>query len=86
MTIDAYMEDGRLSVKERIALDMLAAEDETIIEYRAREVAADSFKRNGATRLTRDRFRDAGHQLIDLAAERAERRSNVVPIRQDIHA
>jgi hypothetical protein len=85
-TLDAFLEDGTLSTKERIALDLIAIEDETIVEYRAREVAADSWKRNGNTRLTRDRFRDAGFDLIDLDAARQERRSNVVAFRTRSHA
>ena len=86
--LDAFLEDGTLSTKERIALDMIAAEDEAIIEYRARQVAAQSFERNGDTRLTRDRFRDAGQQLIDLDAARHERRTNVIafPAIQKEHA
>lgn len=78
VALTAFLEDGVLSDKERLALDLIATEDEAIVEYRAREVAAESFKRNGNTRLTRDRFRDAGHQLIDLDAERTARRSNVI--------
>lgn len=78
LTLAAFLEDGVLSEKERIALDLIAAEDETIVEFRARQVAAESFVRNGDTRITRDRFRDAGHQLINLDAARAARHANVV--------
>lgn len=76
--VDAFLEDGRLSPREQAVLDLIADEDEPVIAYRAREVAADSFKRNGDSRVTRERFHDAGHGLIDLDAERARRRPNVI--------
>lgn len=80
--------DGEVRIDpiERMALDAHDEVTGTVLAYRRREVAADSYKRNGATRITRDRFREAGAELVDLAAERRERRSNVVrfPTRQDV--
>lgn len=86
--IDAFLEDQKISPKERAVLDEIAMQDEELADYRARQVAAQSFERNGDTRLTRDRFRDAGHQLIDLEAARHERRTNVIafPAIQKEHA
>jgi hypothetical protein len=83
--MSTFLEDGQLSPKERYALDLIAAKDEEIVEYRARQVAAQSFERNGDTRLTRDRFQAAGHKLVDLATERTKRHPNVVrfPERQN---
>ena len=50
--------------------------------YRLREVAADSYKRNGASQLTVDRFKDAGAALVDLVAERKSRPgANVINFR-----
>lgn len=83
--IEAFLEDQVISPKERAVLDEIAMQDEELADYRARQVAAESFERNGNTRLTRDRFRDAGFQMVDLAAERRDRRSNVIafPHRQN---
>lgn len=80
MLIRAFMADRKLDAHERAALEAFDAERGTILEYRLREVAADSYKRNGDTDLTRRRFREAGHDLIDLATERQARRNNVVPL------
>ena len=40
---------------------------------------ADSFKRNGLSRVTKDRARDAGFQIVDLETERRKRGDNVIP-------
>lgn len=68
-----FLKDGTIDSDERAILDQMAAEDEALVEYRARQVAAQSFERNGDTRLTRDRFQAAGHKLVDLATERTRR-------------
>ena len=86
--IEAFLEDQTISPKERAVLDEIAMQDEELADYRARQVAAQSFERNGHTRLTHDRFHDAGFQMIDLDAARQERRSNVVafPVTGKQHA
>jgi hypothetical protein len=73
--------ENRIDAVERAALDVVETAHRIVREYRLREVAADRFKRNGCTRLTREAFSDAGHALIDINAERNARRSNVVPFR-----
>jgi hypothetical protein len=81
LMIRAFLADNVIDPQERAALDAHDDASGQVIAYRLREVAADSFKRNGDTRLTRDRFTDAGVGLIDLAAERRARHSNVIPLR-----
>ena len=85
LILRAFLADNVIDPVERAALETYDAETNTVIAYHRREVAADSFKRNGDSRVTRDAFRDAGHGLIDLDAERNTRRSNVIafPTRQD---
>ena len=76
--IDTFLEDGTLSARERAALDLLANEDETVFDYRDREVAADSWKRNGVTRHTRSLFLIAGYDVIDIETD--DTPANVVHI------
>jgi HJR/Mrr/RecB family endonuclease len=80
-----FLSDDQIDEYERCVLEAVDALANQVSGYRLREVASDSFKRNGASVLTMQRFEDAGAQLIDLTAERRVRRSNVVafPTRQD---
>jgi hypothetical protein len=73
--------NNEIDAVERAALDVVEQAHRIVREYRLREVAADSYKRNGPSRLTRDRFHDAGAGLVDLAAKRNARHSNVIPLR-----
>ena len=86
MILRAFMADRTIDATERAALDAFDLERGTILEYRLREVAADSYKRNGATDLTMRRFREAGAEITELAAERGKRRSNVVQFPTDRNA
>ncbi len=73
LLLRAFLADNVIDPTERAALEAHDEETGNVIAYRRREVAADSFKRNGDSRVTRDAFRDAGHGLIDLTAERNAR-------------
>lgn len=57
--------DNVIDANERATLDALDALSSDVSGYRLREEAADSFKRNGPTsRVTRERFEDAGFHLV----------------------
>lgn len=62
----AFLEDDNLSERERTALDLMGTSDAEIAAYREREVAADSFKRNGASKLTLQRFTATGFALMPV--------------------
>jgi len=84
--IRLFAADGHIDDQERFVLDRFINHFTDISGYRIREVAADSFKRNGASDLTGRRFADAGFGLVDLEAERKARPgANVVtfPNRQN---
>lgn len=76
--IRLFASDGVICEAERTVLERFDNHYNDIAQYRQREVAADSFKRNGLTKVTRNAFADAGCKVIDLHAERQARRSNVV--------
>jgi len=80
-----FLKDRTLDPDERALLDEFDGEHEDLAAYRARQVAAQSYERNGDTRRTREAFRHAGRELVDLDAERRRRGANVIafPSRQD---
>lgn len=80
--IRLFASDGHICPAERGILDRFDGHYHGIARYRRREVAADSFKRNGNTRLTRERFSDAGFGLTDLDAERNRRKIVTFPTRK----
>lgn len=84
-TLAAFLDDQTLSATERQAHAALKSVQRTLLSYRQRQVANQSFERNGDTRRTRDAFREAGYDLIDLNAERT-RRSKVIAFRRRNHA
>lgn len=73
-----FSSDGHICPAERDILDRFEDHYRDVAGYRLREVAADAFKRNGPTRLTTERFKDAGFGLVDLDAQRKRRSANVV--------
>lgn len=75
--------DGEVDPDEHRLLQLITSHYRDIAGYRQREELADSLKRNGLSRVTRDRARDAGLRITDLHAERLERRSNVVELFPD---
>jgi hypothetical protein len=81
LMLRAFLADNVIDPIERAALEAHDAETGNVIAYRRREVAADRYKRNGDSRVTRDVFRDAGHGLIDLDAERSTRKGNIIAFR-----
>ena len=80
--------DGEVRIDdlERTVIAALDGASGTLLQYRKRQVANDSWERNGDTRITRDRFREAGYDLVELARERRKRTNNVVPIRRELDA
>jgi hypothetical protein len=76
-----FLRDNQIDSDERAVLEAFDAEHDELAAYRYRQIAAHSYERNGDTRRTREAFRTAGLQVIDLDAERMARRSNVVPFR-----
>lgn len=77
-TLSAFLEDRTLSASERAAHTALKLAASNLLAFRKRDVAADSYRRNGDTIHTQRLFRAAGNTLIDLDAERTARRSNVI--------
>ena len=76
--IRIFARDGVVCADERAVLTAYDAHCDGIGSYRLRQVAAETYERNGITRHVRRQFEDAGAGLVDLAAERRERRSNVI--------
>ncbi len=77
--IRAFLATGNtIDEAEHAALDVVEQAHRIVREYRLRQVAGDSFTRNGDSRVTRDRFTDAGFSMIDLDAERQTRHANVI--------
>lgn len=82
-----FLRDQTLDSDEREVLDAFDTEHDDLAAYRRRQIAAQAFERNGDTRRTRDAFRDAGHGLIDITAERNQRKANtkIVQLFPDQH-
>ncbi len=73
-----FARDGVICAEEDAVLMRFDDHYTDLSGYRRRQVAAECFERNGVTRHTRRQFEDAGAELIDLAAERRQRRPNVI--------
>lgn len=69
--------DGVIDQDERELLDLINGHHRRIGAYRLREIAADSWKRNGLSKLTRRRFSDAGANVVSLDDHRTD---NIVPL------
>lgn len=76
--IRIFSRDGIVCDAERAVLMRFDDHCDDIGGYRLRQVAAETFERNGITRHVRRQFEDAGAGLIDLAIERGQRHSNVI--------
>lgn len=77
-----FASDGHICEAERSLIDRITNHYDDIAGYRLREVAADSWKRNGTSDLTHRRFKDAGARLVDLDEERRKRPgANVIELR-----
>lgn len=61
--IRLFSADGVICQSERAVLDAFDQHRSFFSRYRLREIAAMSWLRNGASRLTRRRFNDAGYEL-----------------------
>ncbi len=79
--VRAFLATGNtIDDAERLALDVVEQAHRMVREYRLRQVAGDSFTRNGDSRVTRDRFADAGFGVIDFERERAKHATNVIAL------
>ena len=74
-----FERDQTIDADEHMVLTLISSHYRDIASYRQREELADSFKRNGLSRVTKDRARDAGFQIVDLETERRKRGDNVIP-------
>lgn len=66
--------DQGIGTEEREVIAMLHRIHAGVGTYRAREVAADAYKRNGNTRHTQARFREAGDRIVSLEEVRNARK------------
>jgi hypothetical protein len=71
LAMRAALDDGTITAPERAVLDTLDTLHRQLSDYRARQVAAASFERNGDSRLTVRRFHDAGFRLVEEVTETA---------------
>lgn len=75
-----FLHDHKLDADEREILDAFDQERDDLADYRYRQLAAQTFERNGPTRRTRDAFHEAGFEIVRLddARERKQARTKIV--------
>lgn len=66
-----FSRDGVIDADERFVLERNSGHKANIGGYRLREEFADSYKRNGLSRVTNDRAKDAGLNVTPLHREPA---------------
>lgn len=77
--LEEALEDGEVSASERRNIVLFDEATAHISNFMFRRKAAQHFERSGEpTRYMSERFEDAGFRITDLAAERSQRRSNVI--------
>jgi hypothetical protein len=78
LAIRLVVRDGVIDDEERCLLEALRENHREVSTYRFRQLAGESYERNGDTKHTRRFFVEAGNKLVDLEAEREARRPKII--------
>lgn len=71
-----FLKDRRIDPDERDLLDAFDKERDDLAAYRKRQIAAQSYERNGETRRTRDAFHEAGLEIVRLDDRRDQKHAH----------